>query len=69
MIATNSRTDRRALIAVPHERKKAWVVKVDDHSTKASYARITGLVRQAGKYIAKDDYTNVLCKVLAEGHY
>ena len=37
-------TDRhqrhQALIAVPHERKKAWVVKVDDHSTKAKYCVI-----------------------------
>jgi hypothetical protein len=34
-------TSSGALIAVPHERKKAWVVKVDDHSIKAKYWHYT----------------------------
>jgi hypothetical protein len=45
------------------QKKKGSDIKMDDQTTKAKhgyYDCITGLVRCTGKYIAEDDYTDVL---------
>ena len=67
-MATHSRRSLLLISATPYffcvrTRVGNWTLQgegVNKRNSETLYNCITGLVRRTGKYIARDDYTNVL---------